>query len=450
MTEAAQGNFDSALKFPEIQKTKEKLSDERLGNLVSAVGNHEAKAITLILMRDGNTYNSGNLYNALINSQGEKRGWITNKNLPFTYCSFSLSPIGLVAKEIINPDLSTYGFAITKEGQEMGIPLAGLLLDFSERHNTSLNKLFGSTVSRSPVQNTQEGIEFKKRSPTNAVKVLYEIVTSPHLPIRETDIARETGITEKYIQVYLERLAESGLIQYKQKKANESYSLYKLSPNTPKEEQPPPFKSQKTLTNLIFNIFKENPDRRLTSANIYNLLPPEIKEKWKKQEWTTHSISSILAYLARNKYLDIENFHYGKVSEIDITDDQRTILTELIEIIDKFQNQDREILEKGKKLATQIISNPQRVSNLLRRAKEASGNANRSPVEETVKDIFSILYSHPEGLTNRQIRDTLEQHGKNLVLPRIAHLTHSLEKQDLIKVIKEGSVKKLFSKQPQI
>lgn len=145
-------------------------------------------------MRGGNIFNRGDLYRAVLDVQGENKGWRMGHMIPFQYCSLSLSPIGLVAKETIDQQLGIYGYQITELGQELGVPLAGLLLDFSKRHNISLNRFFGSTTSRARMAQVEQGAgeaDFKKRAPLTTVKILRELVTSPSLPIRETDILNQ-------------------------------------------------------------------------------------------------------------------------------------------------------------------------------------------------------------------------------------------------------------------
>lgn len=135
------------------QQQKERLSDEEMGNLISALGNHEAKAIVLCLMTPGIIYPRYDLYRAVIQAQGQNIGWRMNREGPFKYCQNSLSPIGLVTHEVINPDLSTYGYMKTEYGEKIGVPLAGLLLDFSLRHpDFSLQDFFASTSSPSQSQ----------------------------------------------------------------------------------------------------------------------------------------------------------------------------------------------------------------------------------------------------------------------------------------------------------
>ncbi len=160
-------------KLSEKPKVKDKLSDEQVGNMLSSIGNHEGKAITLLVMKNGDIFDSKDLHEGILRAQGENVVWRMNTFVPFNYCIKSLEPIGLVAKETIDETLKTWGYAITDYGKKFGIPWAGKLLEFSEKHNIPLSKLFGGTVSPSLAKNIQaegEDIEYRKRAPMTALK----------------------------------------------------------------------------------------------------------------------------------------------------------------------------------------------------------------------------------------------------------------------------------------
>lgn len=96
---------------------KERLGDEEMGNLISASGNSEAKAITLGAMRHGIIYTRGDLHKEVLYIQGEKPGWRINHNGPFSYCEASFEPIGLVAREVTTSSgLQKVGYIKTKGG----------------------------------------------------------------------------------------------------------------------------------------------------------------------------------------------------------------------------------------------------------------------------------------------------------------------------------------------
>lgn len=434
---------------PEQLKPRERLSDEEMGNLLSSIGNNEAKAITLILMRNGNVYDKKGLHREILNAQGRNKTWDIGHSATSDYCSGTFSRIGLVAKEAFDFDLSVYGYSITPKGEELGIPLAGLLLDFSERHNIPLVLLLGATQSPSKKKTAQteksknaDG-EFKKRAPSTTLKIFYELVTSPSLPIGEEELGKRIGEGRPpAVLGHLKRLAKLGVIQYEATEANEQYSCYKLSSEIPDEELPIHNNSPK-LTESVLNVLKNNPDEYLTRERVYELLPQEQKETW--QEYVLkNGISQILALLNKKGYADLKRFHEGKQSEINITDEQRIVLTEFLEITYRFQNQDPEILEKGKMLAEEIINNPQEVSSLMRRAKEASRQANTSPSEETQARILSIISANP-GITNEKIRTLLKQnYGKELGIVSTRGLSLSLLKNGDIRAEKEGTVSKFY------
>lgn len=446
MTEAIEQTLTH--KTQEAPKTREKLSDEEMGNLLSAVGNHEAKALTLILMRNGNIYTGGDLYREALNAQGQNKGWIMSKRIPFNYCSYTLAPIGLVAKETLNPDLSIYGYQITEKGRGLGIPLAGLLLDFSERHNIPLNLLFGATGSPSELDTvqTEEGddIEFRKRAPSTTLRMFYELLTS-ELPIREKDLG--AGMGEDFATVllgHLVRLSKLGLIQYDAIKKNRHFSSYRLSAVIPEGELPA-YRDQPTLTKLVFDILRNNPDQYLAIQDVYDLLSKGQKERLKNREVIRSQISNTLSFLAKHKYADREKFYHDRQSEINITDEQKAVLTELLEIMFRFQNQDKEIFEKGRKLAQEIIVKPDRVSKLLRRAREASSRANQSPQEETQGKIVSIVLSFPNGITTKGIQQLLEErYDKRIGVERINRLSSILVTNGTIKVEKEGNLNRFY------
>lgn len=205
--------------------TRERLTDEQLGNLISAGGNHAAKAITLILMADSNIYSEDDLHRTLLFHQDQQIGWRMRKEVPFSYCARSLAPIGLVTKEVIDPDLSTYGYQITDYGKRIGIPFYGLMLDWSEKHRINLTEFWGATHSRSPITQIQqvstgEEAEFKKRAPITTLKILRQLVTAPDLPIREIDLQHcgrkiKTGSCPPQRRIYHRGyLALSGLFKW--------------------------------------------------------------------------------------------------------------------------------------------------------------------------------------------------------------------------------------------
>lgn len=379
--------------------SRERLSDEEMGNLISALGNHEAKALTLCLMTPGIIYSRRDLRRRVIQAQGLNIGWRVNWAIPFSYCENSLSPIGLVTREAINPDGSTYGYMKTEDGEIKGVPLAGLLLDFSLRHpDFSLQDFFGSTNSSSQLQEIG-GVEYKERAPIRRLEISRRLLTS-NLPMRTTDIANQIGVgREAGIGDHLFQLAERGFISYEAVKQGEAHVFYRLSEAPPSSESQP-WRGREVLTNFVYQLLKEDGNREWSAEAIVeqcqqyrrandNLL---FGEKALKDR-----ISTILSHLTKNGYARRRKFIGGKIqSEINLTREQREMLLDLVSLLDRFQNQDPAVLEFGRRRAREIIADVQRVSLLFAKAKEHSSNAGVLPRQETADEILRIISSHPD------------------------------------------------------
>lgn len=406
---------------PEAIKT-ERVSDEEMGNLISALGNHEAKALTLCLMTPGVIYAERDLHRAVIQAQGQRRGWRMNISILFAYCKHSLSPIGLVTREVLNPNLSTYGYMKTEYGEKIGVPLAGLLLNFSLRHpDFSLQDFFGYTMSSSQTQEIGE-IEYKKRAPSTRLKIFRQILTSS-LPIRSTDIANQTGDSEKIIGRHLSQLAERGIISYEAAEQGEKYVFYRLSETPPSE--PEPYCRERDLINFAYQLLQKDNNREWSAAVIaeqyrqYRKMNSKPLRKEARLTGLTDRISNVLSHLVKKGYAQRRKFVGGKIeSEVNLTEEQRRILLELVTLLDRFQNQDPAVLELGQRLAGRIIANPENISLLLAKAKEHSNYAGRVPTQETADDILRITSFYPN-CTSSQIRETLREGGRRLSKKRI-------------------------------
>ncbi len=403
--------------------TPERLSDEQLGNLISSVGNHEAKAITLLLMQPDVIYTQRDLFRIIINAQGERPGWRMHSSVPFEYCQNSLSPIGLVAKEVLEREgLTTYGYLITEYGIKVGVPLAGYMLDFSQKYpDFSLIDIFGATQSSSQTKELpDQGIEFKKRAPITRLKIFWELLTSS-LPIREVYLAKSLGEkNETIIKDHLEALGGKGVISYEATEHGSPFAFYQLNPDHP-PEQPLAYRDQPSLTERVYRVLQEDPVREwawesLTRYLGYTNLP--------------RTISSILSHLEKTGYAKRGKFSEEYRSEVNLTGEQRAMLAELMAILDRFQTQDPQVLQNGKKLAFSLT--PSDVAALMGKAKEHSNNASAQPQEETALELLTIVSENP-GLTSSKITDCYAQLYGRWISGRLVSLR-------LRELVREGKI----------
>ncbi len=389
----------------------ERLSDEQMGNLLASIGNHEAKALTLLIMKPNLIYTSSILHSDFMNAQGESPGWETNHSAQFGYCQQSLSPIGLVSKEVVDKNVETYGYMTTNFGEKVGKPLAALLLDFSRRNpGFSLYDFFGSTVS-----SAQDDPDSKKRSPATRFKIFYELATAPSLPINQLELLKNIPeITQGDAGNHLRELKRKKIIEYDSIKFGENILYYSLS-SLPPQEEPPKYMARPTQTVRIYGLLLEEPEKTWTIEEItgryveefgylgvfnINDLPENQKINLKR------NISSILSHLKKHGYTSQSKFGGETRSEINLSEEQRNTIVDLVDILDAFQNQNPQILERGRKLSLFFLSNPQETARLMEKAKEHSHNANRKAPEEYNAVILGLISQNP-GITSKGIAQRL-------------------------------------------
>ena len=426
---------------------REPLSYEQLGNLISTF-NHEAKALTLLLMNTGSVYSRSDLFKRFIEIQGKPVAWVCNHSRLFSYCIESLAPIGLVAKEYIGEDFYTYGFAKTKFGDKLGVPFAGLMLDFSDRHSTlSLITIFSNTqtnaLSSKTIEIPEGSTDYKKRAPITTYNILQRLLTQT-LPIRQKDLMDQLPEEKSHSVVshHLNRLKKNDIITY------HSYAYYQaIDPTRPLAHYQSHYP---TLTQNVYQIVCENSAFYLSSNEIREkLLQRYTQLKRSNQKSLLIHISSVISFLKKNSYLSKKMFDYKTQSEINLTTEQRNILTDLMNIIDRFQQQDRAILEEGRKKAEEIITDPHRVANLLHKVRTFSTQINATPIDVTHQRILAIIRENPKS-TNAFIVDHLKkEYGQQLNSDRVRSIIRSLLQADLMEVKKIKSTHYFSMKKDQ-
>lgn len=388
---------------------REVMSDEELGNLVSAFGNSEVKAITLGLMQPGNIYSAGGFHTALTNAQGQNVVRM-DRRAGFKYCQQSLSPIGLVTREVIEPDLSIYGYLKTPYGESVGDPLAGGLLDFSLRHpEYSLRDFFAITNSASRAKEDPD-MDFRKRASISRLRIFRELLTSA-LPLRSIDLARRTGTDLSNMAEHLIALSEKGIVNYDTTRKGKPRFFYKFSENAP-DTQPDPYRYNRAVTNFIYRLLKSNPDKQWGGEEIRDSYAKQLRDENRPvSKWLGITCAEALSYLARGGYAKTGKFFSGKQSEAYIDKDQRNVLSDLVNTLDEFQHADQDTIEFGRRRLREILTDPKHVSGLIAKAKEHS--TQRMDVVESAGYIRSIIASHPHS-TAQDLIQIIRSEGRKL------------------------------------
>lgn len=398
-------------------ESREQEEPDRLFGLLAAVGNSEAKALTLVVMRDGQIFTRGDLGRAVMVRQAAGRRWAINRSLPFSYCRNSLSPIGLVTREAINPDFSTYGYQITDYGRTTGIPLAGALLKWSYDHPSfSLYWMFGQTNSKFP--QTEEPAD-KKRAPKTRCKIFRQLLTNPADRIRTVDLAQRIGEKEGLVSGHLDSLFRNNVISYTTIERGQQFVFFRWNSQAP-PEQPEPYKGYPTLSSRVYEVLRTHPDQDLSIGEILGQLrlASRIKETILR-----HEISVICSNLVRQGYVNRQKFGGSVQSEIVISPEQRVAVSSLIDLLDRFHDQNQRVIEEGRRFADTVLVSPELFSDLMLKAQQASPHANQWDIDETDTDIISLVQQFPN-CTLGQIAQTLKEHklDKNTIMAYLHEL----------------------------
>lgn len=404
-----------------------RIPDPEMTNLLSAFGNHEGKALLLSFMETDIPRRAPELRGVMREIQGINPVWIPSSKLAFEYCERSLAPIGLVAYEFID-GFNNWGYARSRYGEEVGKPLAGLLLDYSRRHERiSLYQMLGNTHTFNA---RSEDIPIPRAQETR-LKIYWELLTGA-LPVRLADLEDRLGLDNKLIMGHLNQMQRFGLVEYESTPSEEPITYYKMAPKPP-AENPTPFKGYKSYTDKAYELLTQDPDRLWTCGDMATETTKDRQTRTKldSSEYfyqLTKTFSSIFSHLRKNNYVEVSNFDNKRRSKVDLTPDQKEILNEFVELIDAFQNQDRAVIARGHSLATSLTELDIKV--LLEKARENSPNARTHSVERTEDYIYSIIVQNP-GISATQMKQELSKLGRPLTEFRIRSVLLKLESEGL-------------------
>lgn len=411
-----------------VEREVERLSEEELGNLLASIGNSEAKAITLLAMVDGEIYTRWQLHNALKEMQGGYSGWLIDSLVSYNYCHLSFCQIGLVAEEALKPDLSTFGYIKTEYGKLVGTPLAGLLLEFSEKYpEISLYKLFGSTVSGAKSFQIEtlnkETIDFRKRAPLTRLKILRTLLEEKS-PIRAIDLGQKIAQNRSYVLPHIKELVRSNIISYESIDREKGLSFYRLLAKE-NNDLPKQYASQRTLTQKVYQVCKARANEWLTTRDVIRDL--DVAEERKKKMKGT--VSSILVHFKTQGYLESKEFGRLLRSKVYLSEEQKSRIIDLLEILDRFADRDPEIITRGVNFANKIIKTPLRISNLLRKAKENSRWVGSMRTEELEIVVYSAFSGSSE-MDTKSIQNILARRfNKTLSIERVEQVLRIMEKK---------------------
>lgn len=397
-----------------------RLTDTKLGNLVSGVFNNEVKANTLRVMRPGIGYDRYSIYKAFIDSQDHNPGWSIDDRTVFSYFR-TLSRAELVFPSPSTPD----AFEKSDDGAYYGDSLAGYGLIYSLDHpTTSLRKLFGE-------DDFFEGAN--KRDPNSPAspilrRDIFKKLLTVRLPINEHALEELLGEPHQRISTQLTVLGDNKVIQFDSSGLAKRYVKFGLNVDHPMQE--PDVRVNKAMTKDIYKILLETPGKFFTIGEIIEELARRKLLPGTSIESHNGRVNRSLSQLTDQQYTSRERFSKQEHSEIQLTDEQRRNLNDVVVLLDMFQEADPTTIEHGLSLAQGLDTHT--VSFLMRKARENSRAANQTPGKEGEANILCLLIFEP-GITSVDIQKKLaEFFEKRISRDRVQQLLRSLRKKGSI------------------
>jgi len=366
---------------------------QRFEAVFAAIGNSEAKCVTLLTMQPY-PMTAGELYGEFL--RATNRVWITSNTIQAQYARTTLSPIGLVAQE----DFITYGsseyvtgYRTTDAGEKYGKPIATFLLQKSSEIPQSLLQIFGLT--------SKSGGE--TRSVLNITKILDFLNSKAEDYHLEIDVASQLNLGHQIVGRHLERLRRLGLVEYSSTSNEVTGARYfvvgKLEPKLHGRTH-----SYPTMTQKIFQIVSGlEVVNRQTVAEELNRRNPGIKTN-------LSLISVVLRYLTDQGILSrefgISKRRGGNKSRARITDEGRKLIEGVIMPIKLALGPDGEdLLTKWGRIPWQGYA-----EDAVRKHKEQSGSANRRSLEAWTSDALRIIRDNP-GIRPGELERKLKRSG---------------------------------------
>lgn len=369
--------------------------EKRFEAVFSAIGNSEAKCLTLLCLSQS-PLTKGDLHQKFLAESGSV--WKTNKAIQASYCQNTLIPIGLVAEaDTLHYGALEYvtGFRLTEAGQKYGQPIAAYLLEKSSQLPHSLLRIFGPT-SKGPGET---------RSVLTRAKLL-EVLASKNVVSRSTDLANQLGVDERIVGRHLRHLSQLGLVGYQAVDTEQpGFAKYTLIENTRTGEPETVLNLRKLTKNVYQLLLSQKTVDRTYLTQVLKDNHPDLQS-----ESLAAYISSVLSGLTKQGICQADLFVGGKIlSQAKITESGRQVVSEIILPLKEALAENHQLLSQMKQIPWQ---NYAKVAIL--KHQESSGYANNRPLEEWAGDAFYIIGQNP-GIRPGEMKKLLGHQPSNLL-----------------------------------
>ncbi len=426
------GNGDPALS-QEARRPQERIPREVVNNVLAAIGNSEAKALALLLMQPGSVYTSSDVANGLIAKQHQGQGWPISPGTTKDYFRLTFEPIGLVATEITG-NWRSVGYQKTPLGESLGDGVAGLMLEFSERHSEyGLIQLIGATNSTAKTESVDIGgeeIEYKKRSVDRLRQIYFELLTTPHNTITVSQLFKALGTDNNSVNNHIKNLKDSGIINYEGRGYGEAWLTYQFQEGQTPEGRTIPHDESSGRYRAVYDFFKSNSGTHISADEVLEAL----KVKFPGDD-PGKLLYDIYAYCAELEGLgvlrDTSKFTRELGSRISLKPEAYDTVYELVDLLERIQDADPETLAQGQRFGKEILADPNRVTKLMEKARRLSPGANKTSRSEVSVVITGIVSQNP-GARTADIVSKLRDLGYNFTLPTVTQYMKRMKDEGMV------------------
>lgn len=398
--------------------------------LAASVGNSEMKALTLILLAQQNAYLNRGPMGTMLRKALEQGGseWIPGSGQAFSYCRQTFEPIGQVVKGTVESNRGmSDAYKVSDDGYEVGVPFAGLILDWSLKYpDLSVQTIFGATNSSGDSRSAQRRAE-----------VLFELATHPKSDkgLSISDISqheRKDSHTKAYktdlgaLINAVERLEDAGIVtvdrsleandrQFEIVNATRSetdsvtapivtHAVYEFIQSLTDQDQTT-FSFDECLSWITERIRQQHPD--YDAAQIRNELSYKIA--WHSPEHSSGNVRQPIPGLVQ-----LSTFNEGGHTRVKLNPAVQQPITELMGILMAVEDRDPEMLAHGRRRADKIAASPEDVGAIGTKAYRFSPYAKKRPMQQTAEQVREILAGTGGPLDVSQITDALRAEGRQL------------------------------------
>ena len=381
--------MDSNAEFgspPEVEESKEFPSDpeKRFEALFSALGNSEAKCLTLLCLSES-PISEHDLYRRFV--EENQSAWKPNRATVPHYCQQTLEPIGLVAEADVIKDGSIEhiaGYRLTEAGRKFGQPVAAFLLQKSQEFKFSLIEIFGITATTG-----------KNRAVLNRARILELLSVNPNPSVVE--ISKELGIHGTNISSHLQYLAKLGMVNFESISAeNPGQVKYEIV------EEAQSTRTSKVIDALPAKILKEISTKKVVSLDeiAKSLYPDYQNEPFKAFRRRLSLWMAALEYEGACKRMDLRGDLRSRAS---LGEAGAKIVNEVIKPIKQALNGDENLLNEWSRIDWRK-SAPQAVEKY----KEVKPHQNRAKSDGVLKTL-GIILENP-GIRRKDLAKMLGRH----------------------------------------